>query len=683
MTALPQRPTRRDLPTRRGLLGAGGALLAAVPLAATSLGSCQFLSTDPSSKRRGGTDGKGGTARARAGKEAPDLAALVRRGKLPPVAERLPATPMVVTPVERPGVYGGEWRSALTGNAEAAYVYTFTAYEHLVRWAPDYRGAAGNAEVEPNVAERFEASEDGTTYTFWLRKGMRWSDGKLFTADDVVFAVEDALLDKDISPEGTPLLATPDGRPAKVEKVDAHTVRIVFPGPSGLFLQQLAGPNGFVLNKYPKHYLAQFHKKYNADADELAKDAGQKDWIAMFGSKATPWSFGDNPDLPTLGAWKLTTPFGKATRVRLDRNPYYWKVDTNGSQLPYIDRVVFDIVSDTETMLLRAAGGEIDLEVGPDTRFTSLSNKPILARSREKGDYRFLEAADSRMNAMILYLNLTHADPVKREIFSQRDFRVGLSHAIDRAELIKATMQRQGEPYQVAPLPESPFYDEEFATQYLDYDVAQANAHLDKAGYARKDATGRRLGPDGRPIEIVLEYVPEFRAEWADMLQLVRGYWEEVGIKLVLEPQDRTLYQERLDASKHDATVWHGDGGLEIPLFPGSYFPMSAGSIFANAWGEWYTSHGQAGERPPAPVRRQMELYDKVGGTTDEQQQSAYLKEIIAIAKDQFYVIGTVRETQKYFLVRNNFHNVPEPMLESWLYPTPGPTQPCQYFIES
>ncbi len=667
--------------TRRELLGVGGGLLVTA-----SLAGCQFLSTDPNTDqarsgaagRAGGTGGNGA-----AGKEAPALAELARKGELPPVEKRLPVKPLVVEPVEKRGRYGGEWRSALTGTGEAAYVYTITSYEHLVRWKPDFRGAAGTKDVDANVAERFEVNDDATRFTFWLRKGMRWSDGTPFTADDVVFAVNDALQDKDISPEGTALLTAPDGRPARITKLDGYSFMIEFPAPSGLFLQKLAGPDGFPLTKYPRHYLRRFHKKYNPDVDALVEDAGMKTWVELFGSKASPWSFGENPDLPTLGAWKLVRPFGKGTRVVLDRNPYYWKVDTAGSQLPYLDRVVFDIVSDTETMLLRAINGEIDIEVGPDTRFTTLTNKPVLARGRRKGDYRFLEVADSRMNAMIIYLNLTHKDPVKRKVFQNRDFRVGLSYAINRQELVKATLQRQGEPYQVAPLPESPFYDKGFATQYTAFDVARANAHLDRAGHTRRDDKGIRLGPDGKPIEIILEYVPAFRAEWADMLQLVRGYWKDVGIKLVLEPEDRSLYQERLNASRHDATVWHGDGGLEIPLFPGSYFPMSAGSIFANAWGEWYTSHGKAGERPPAPVRRQMELYDKVSSTADAAEQTAFLKEIVGIAKEQFYVIGTVREKQKYFLVRNNVRNVPEPMLESWLFPTPGPTQPCQYFIET
>jgi peptide/nickel transport system substrate-binding protein len=658
--------------TRRDVLVAGSGLLLA-----GALSGCEFLSTDPS-----GTSQRSQSATGPMPKEAPAFAELVGKGELPPLAERLPDRSMVVQPVAQRGRYGGEWRNVLTGSGEAAYIYTITAYEHLVRWKPDFRGAAGIVEVEPNVAERFEVSDDGARYTFWLRKGMKWSDGRPFTADDIVFAVEDVLLDKDISPQGTTLLKAPDGRPARVEEHDDYTVSIVFPAPSGLFLQRLAGPDGFVLTKYPRHYLEQFHAKYNPDVDTLVEEAGMDDWVALFGSKAAPWSFGDNPDLPTLTPWKLVTPFGKGSRVVLERNPYYWKVDPGGSQLPYLDRVVFDIVSDTETMLLRAINGELDLEVGPDTRFTSLRNKPVLARNRKKGDYRFLDVTDSRMNVMIIYLNLTHRDPVKREIFRNRDFRIGLSYAINRQELIDATLQRQGEPYQVAPLPQSPFYDEKFATQYTEYDVAKANEHLDRAGFARKDSSGRRLGPDGKPIEIILEYVPGFRAEWADMLQLIRGYWKAVGIELVLEPEDRTLFQERLDANRHDATVWHGDGGLEIPLFPGSYFPMSTGSIFANAWGEWYTSKGASGEEPPPATRRQMELYDLVSGTTDADKQAQYLKEIIDIAREQFYVIGTVRETQKYFLVRNNVRNVPEPMCQSWLYPTPGPTEPCQYFFE-
>ncbi|GAA2758324.1 ABC transporter substrate-binding protein [Actinopolymorpha rutila] len=662
--------------TRRQLLrSSGGALLAGA-----SLTGCQLLSTDPTGKQAAGSSGR---SAGPAGKEAPQLAAQVRAGKLPKVGDRLPAKPMVVKPVERRGTYGGDWHNAVTGSADSAYFYCLTGYDNLVRWKQDYRGDTGTREVEPNVAERFEASADGTTYTFWLREGMRWSDGRPFTADDVVFAVRDCLLDKNVSPDGNSLVETRDGRPARIEKLGTHAFRIVFPAPSGMFMQQLASPDGFVLTQYPRHYLQQFHAKYNPKAPELAKKAHEKDWMGLFNAKAAVWAWGSNPDLPTLFPWKLLTPLGKGTRVVFDRNPYYWKVDSGGSQLPYLDRVIFDVVSGPEVMLLHAMSGELNLEVGPDTRFTSLTNKPVLARNREKGKYRFVDVQDSRMNAMIIYLNLTHKDPVKRRIFQNRDFRIGLSYAIDRHEMINATMQRQGEAYQPAPLPQSPFYDKEFATQYLEYDVAKANRYLDRAGFTRRDATGIRLGPDGKPIVIILEYVPGFREEWSDMLTLVRGYWKAVGVTLELKTEDRSLFQERQDANAHDAAVWHGDGGLEVPISPGAYFPRDGGSVFANAWGIWYATQGKEGERPPARVLEQMRLYDQVVATTDEKRQTALLKQIIAIAKEQFYTIGTVRDTQKYFVASTSFHNIPEPMLQSWIYPTPGPTSPCQYFIES
>jgi ABC-type transport system substrate-binding protein len=304
---------RTGLP-RRDFLRVGGATL----LVTASVG-CDVLSTEPAQERQ---DGSGRGASGRKGKEAPQLAEMVENGELPPVEERLPENPLVVEPVERMGIYGGTWNRADPDPASWAFS-SVSGMENLMWW--DRRGR----EVIPNVAESFEINEEGTEYTFRLRKGMKWSDGEPFTADDIIFWYEDIVRNEELSPEGLPRILTLAQRGVEtVEKVDDYAVRFVFPVPNGLFLQRLASPYGAEITNAPRHYLERFHKKYNPDVEALVEEEGADDWIALFGSKAS-----DNPELPTLAPWRIVT-LGEGGRSTAERNPYYWKVDPEGSQLP-------------------------------------------------------------------------------------------------------------------------------------------------------------------------------------------------------------------------------------------------------------------------------------------------------------------------------------------------------------
>src|SRR5690606_28079954 len=135
-----------------------------------------------------------------------------------------------------------------------------------------------------------------------------------------------------------------------------HTVRITFGQPSGLFPLYLAYvANG--LTERPRHYLEQFHVEYNPDVKKQAEEEGFADWVELFHSKANVW---ENKELPRLVPWILKNELGAGDRVVVERNPYYFKTDPGGSQLPYIDQVVFDVISEAEVMLLKASNGEID-----------------------------------------------------------------------------------------------------------------------------------------------------------------------------------------------------------------------------------------------------------------------------------------------------------------------------------
>ncbi len=649
-----------------------------VILCVASAVGCDFLSTEAESGGKGDQGGQGGVGAggsAQKGKEAPGLAEQVEAGDLPAVEQRLPEKPVVVEPVDEIGQYGGTWNSAILGTADVVWLWRTIAYEPLVRWDP------GWTEPIPNVAESVEVAGGGREYTFKLREGMKWSDGEPFNADDIVFAYEDVLLNEDLTPD-VPTAFLGGDEPAEIEKLDDYTVKFTFPGePNGLFLEQLSY-NGQI-TAWPRHYLEQFHEKYNPDVEQLAEEEGAADWIELFTAKAGLAGYVDpvhfqNKELPTLAAWEISQPLGERGRVVVVRNPYYWKVDPDGSQLPYIDSAVFDVIPENEAILQRTLEGSIDMHI---RHINTFINKPVLAQNRDSGGYGLFDAQAANMNTMVIALNLTHEDPVKREIFNNKDFRIGLSYALDRQEMIDVVFQEQGEPYQAAPRPNSPFYDEELAKQYTEYSVKKANAALDRAGYTERDADGIRLGPDGEPISFTIEFATEFQPTWPDALELVQDYWEKVGVNVEIKPEDRTIFYARKEANQPDATVWTGDGGgKDVTIEARWYFPFSNESNYALPWAEWYYSRGESGEEPPEAAKRQMELYDELHATLDEDERARIMGEILDISKEEFYVIGTSLPPESYGVVKNNFHNVPE-MYDAALYPQPGPTNPEQYFI--
>ncbi|WP_020577496.1 ABC transporter substrate-binding protein [Actinopolymorpha alba] len=653
------RPSRRDL-----LLWGGGTL------AAASLTSCSFLSTDPSTEKAGAP-----RSAAAKGKEAPSLAKLAADGKLPKLEERLPKNPVVLQPTEKIGTYGGTWRCALLNASDTPWLGRTLGGENLFRWDPEWND---DQKGLPNVAEKVEASADGRVFTITLREGLKWSDGEPFTADDVVFSVNDVAFNEEINPV-TPYVLLSDDERATIKKLDDYTVEFTFSKPTGLFMARLATEGRFT--NTPLHYLKQFHKKYNPDVEKLAKQEKYPLWKDLYGAKADGWA---NADKPTLNPWKIVEPLGKGNRVVAERNPYYWKTDPDGSQLPYLDRVTYDVISEPQVILLKATNGELDFTT---RHINSLLNKPVLARDREKGKYHFIDLRNTLMNDMVVALNLNHKNPVLRKIFQNKDFRIGLSHAINREEMIKSIWQRQGEPWQAAPAADSEFYDEEFAKQYIEYDVAKANEYLDKAGLTQKDGEGFRLRPDGKRLTFQVEVAsPSPVPFWVDGTNAVCEYWKKVGVDAKVKNEDRSLFYERKDdANEHDATVWSGDGGLKGEMLECRwYFPFSNESNYAELWRKYFESRGTNpdGEKPPPETLKQMEIYWQLLKTPDAEARKELFRQILQISKEQFYAMGVVRVAKTYGIVKNNFRNVPKVIPEAPVFNTPYPVQPAQFFIE-
>jgi peptide/nickel transport system substrate-binding protein len=604
-------------------------------------------------------------------KESPILASLVKAGTLPPVEKRLPENPVVVVPAENVGKYGGTWT---TGSIEKQGndVRRNIGYEQLLRWTPLWDG------ILPNVAESYEANEDATKFTFHLRKGLKWSDGEPFTADDIMFWYDDVIMNPDLF-TGT----WGYGVPFTIEKVDDFTFAWKFENPNGLFIKQLAVIVADYTPELPKHYLQQFHKKYNPDVEKLVQENKANTWVELFNAKMVCQT---NSDLPVLWPWKLNADFRTATtQLTAERNPYYFKVDTEGNQLPYIDNYVCALAQDNEVLILKGLNGELDFQ---EQWINDPKNKPVFFDGQEKGKYHFWELTRTTVNEMVIMLNMTCKDLNSREVASNRDLRIGLSHAIDRQEIIDTVFVGNGKPHQAGPRPESIFYHERLATQYTEFSLDKANEYLDKTGWTKRDAQGFRLGPDGKRISFTLE-VEQARTAMLDSLELIKPNWEKVGVELNIKPMEKSFWNERVGGPGQEqqasANKFGGGSGYAVLLDPRYYIPLDTyGSQYGQGWAWWRQDNNdtKSGVVPPDEVKKAYSLWDQLSATSDEKKQQDLMKQILDIAADFFYAIGTVLEANSFGIVTNRMKNTPKVVPYSWIYPAPNPSNTCQFYIE-
>ena len=588
--------------------------------------------------------------------ETPLFAERVGKGELPPVAQRLPKEPMVVDlaakgrSVGRPG---GEVTSLVARGRDIRYM-SVQSYARLV-------GYTEKLALEPDLLAKLENDND-QTFTFRLRDGHRWSDGHPFTTDDFRYYWEDVAHNPEISPAGIPEFMMLDGKPPRFEILDERTVRYSWDKPNPRFLSQLAGPRDPFLYR-PAHYLKQFHTKYanKGKLEEAAKKQKLKSWAALH-NRMDDMFENTNPDLPTLQGWRVMNA-APATRFTFERNPYYHRVDATGQQLPYIDRVIFDVAAGG-LMAAKANAGETDLL----SRGLSMSDIPILKEGEHAKGYRTLLWLYARGSELALYPNLNTADPVWRTLNRDVRFRRALSLGIDRRTLNNALLFGLGREGNNTILEESALFSPELRSKYAQYDPAEASRLLDEIGLTKRNGAGIRLLPDGRELEIIVETDGE-GGFIVDGLTLITEFWREIGIKLFVKPQDRTILRNRAYAGM---TVMVAAQGLDLAvptakMAPTELAPMMQTFYAWPKWGQYVETKGKNGEACDVPeAKHLLALYERWMATADEAVHEQVWREMLANHAENQWSIGTLAGAFQPIVARNGLVNIPKKALYSW-----------------
>jgi peptide/nickel transport system substrate-binding protein len=621
--------------------------------------------------------------------EAPMLAELVKAGKLPPVEQRIPEEPMVIKPVHSIGKHGGTWRRGFTGPGDYDNGNRIVSTDKILFW--DYTGT----KVMPCVAKDRRVSDDGRVVAIFLRKGMKWSDGHPFTSADFVFWYEDVYLNKDIQPRPDPYFMV-NGKPGRLYMRDEYTVVFEFPEPNYLFVEILAGPtamgggqasqahSGRTMGAYmPAHYLKQFLPKYSSmdEVQRKAKAAGFDGWVSYIKNRFD-WRL--NTELPVLTPWKTVTPINTPT-WGLERNPYYYAVDTEGNQLPYIDRISLGLAETLEVVNLRAIAGQYDLQ----ERHTSLVKLPVFLENRAKGNYDVrldpqLNGSDATLQTNQSY----EADPEIAKWLLTRDFRRALSLGIDRDQLNEIFWLGVGTPGSPVPAEDTTYSPgPEWRKKWSVLDVKQANQLLDKIGLTSKDSEGYRQRTDGKGrLRIELLTPAAAFIPMTQIAEMIKEQWKKIGIQAEVKEVERSLFFTRIANNEHQIAIWQNDGSEVLYLFPLHALPVTPfQALLGHPIARWYASNGTEGKPPKDPqLLKAIEMFRSAPSKKPEEQRKI-AQEIWKILVDEQFSIGTVGQSPAMMGVRivsKRMGNIPARQVNAQHARTPCSSHPETFYFK-
>jgi peptide/nickel transport system substrate-binding protein len=589
-------------------------------------------------------------------KEAPLLADLVKAGSLPPVDQRLPKNPMVMTGYEGNGNYGGTWRRAFQGVSDING--PTKVLDRCWAWFDK------NLNLIPRQLESWSVTPDAKVWTIKMRQGLKWSDGKAeYTTDDIAYWYQYEIQNKKLWPGTVTQWTNKDKSFVKFEATDKYTATFTYTRPTPLLMYNMTRyGNGNVPSQWPSpvtpsHYMKQFHEDLAPDKDALAADikkSGFADWQTYYMQYKRSWTA--NPDKPTIGAWVAKNNH-TSELFTIERNPYFWAVDSDGKQLPYIDKVTHRLyqASAPDVLTLRVTSGEIDMQY----RLLSLTNLPVYKAGETKGDYKMLLGALA--SHVALCCNLTTKNKPLNEFFNQRDARIAMSLAVNRDNINQLVYNGLCTPRQYSPTKASPQYYEKLTNAYIKYDPDTANKMLDAAGYTKKDANGIRLYKDGSgPISFTVEYTSSISGADTDAINLMTKDLQKVGIQATGKFVERSLYTTHYDANDIEAG-WFGADRALLPIVPEAiiFRGISRDRPWCPGWSYYYSEPKNVNAVQPPDGHWILTLWkiwdEEVSPEPDPAKATAAFKKILDIWATELPMIGFLGELPAVTVVKNGF----------------------------
>lgn len=571
-------------------------------------------------------------------------------GELPDVEQRLPLNPRVVDLQAKgrtAGHQGGTLRMLIGGQRDIRYL-PMNSYSRLVVYDE-------HLQMSPDILESFTI-ENGRIYTLHLRAGHKWSDGSDYTAEDFSYYWNHVVLNKELLKGGPPVSLKVNGNVARFEVLDPLTLRYSWDLPMPQFLHLLAAPIPLTL-ALPSAYMKQFHADFQ-DAETLQKLIKEKrvdDWVGLH-RKMSRQNRPDNPKLPTLEAWRPTTQ-PPAEQFVFERNPFFHRVDENGIQLPYVDRIVMN-VSTSDIIAAKSATGEADLQAAG----IGLPDYTLIKEAEKRFPLKVSLWKHIRGSSVTLFPNLNCKDRVWRALFRDVRMRRAMSLAINRREINQVIYYGLAHESANTILPESPLFKPEYASSWSTYEPKHANRLLDYIGLTERAENGIRLLPDGRQANITIESAGESTLE-TDVLELIRDHFRDIGIALFVRTSQRDIFRSRIMGGSVMMSVFQGlDNGLPAADMPPSELaPSSDSQLQWPAWGLYKMSgHSQGHPARLHHVQLLEKLLDDWMLTTNTEQRTEIWGKMLEIHADQVFTIGTVNGALQPVVRSARLHNLPE-----------------------
>jgi peptide/nickel transport system substrate-binding protein len=611
-----------------------------------------------------------------AGKEAPMLADQVSSGALPSVDERLPAEPMVLEPVAENGQYGGTLTIMQTG-AMPGNIQLMNFDENFLKFDREATTAQ-----RPNLLTSYEWNDDATEIVLYFRQGIKWSDGEPLTANDWAWYWENIILDESVGvppPSGS----SAGGEVLTLEKLDDYTLKCTFVAPNPLMLPIITrggGTRGSCYQVVPAHFMEQFHPAFN----QSLSSTDTTELVDRFSNRY------QYPDIPHFGPY-VVIEIAEGERGVLERNPYYWKVDPEGYQLPYLDIMEDRLAADRELIVTKIIAGEVDFEWGSPIKDWSL-----ITENQEAGDYHTeLWSTVNTVRTGILF-HYCYDDPAFTAwpdgLLWQQEFRQAMSLAINRERINDIVYLGFGVPRALAMPAVGAEYSssrgqqvlKDWETQDIEYDPERVAELLDELGVVDADGDGLREHADGSPLELIID-VDVNDDDAVKALELVQEDYEQVGLKLVLNVIDGAILIDRVNACE-SMLRQRGGGASGLVAAPAHWTPVEGNGycIAGTPYGLWYQTNGAEGLPPPPGsfIEKLQKAFTKAVVIADEDAQNDAILDAYQIHVDDGPIqIGFVQLPKQVVVVKNNLHNVPsDGILGTWTYGWPGAGDPEQWY---